>query len=76
MPFEEFKDLLVAMGLPGDDILPTATREEAGLDSLTVVELTLELRQRYGITVAEEEIHAVETVAGVAELIGTRRAGS
>ena len=76
MSFDEFKAVLVAMGIPEEDVVPEAGREEAGLDSLAIVELTLVLRQRYGVVVTEEEVHDAETVADVLALVETRRAAS
>ncbi|MCX4576060.1 MULTISPECIES: acyl carrier protein [unclassified Streptomyces] len=72
MSYEELKNVLVSLGLSEDDISPDATREEAGLDSIAVVELALVLRREKGVAVTEEEIGATHTVADVAALVGAR----
>ncbi|MET8288747.1 acyl carrier protein [Streptomyces sp. NPDC048448] len=72
MSYEELKNVLVSLGLSEDDISPDATREEAGLDSIAVVELALVLRREKGVAVTEEEIGATLTVADVAALVGAR----
>ncbi|MEE1752121.1 acyl carrier protein [Streptomyces sp. SP18CS02] len=63
---------MISLGIPEDDISPDATREEAGLDSIAVVELALVLRREKGLAVTEEEIGAAATVADVAALVASR----
>ncbi|MEU5217342.1 acyl carrier protein [Streptomyces sp. NPDC020807] len=69
MTFDELKQLLTELGLDADDITPEATREEAGLDSLLVVELSLVLRKERGIPVPEEDLYAAATVADIERLV-------
>ncbi|GLW89873.1 acyl carrier protein [Actinokineospora globicatena] len=75
MSFDEWKPVLVSIGLSEDEVTPEATREEAGLDSLALMELSLVLRQRFGVVVTDEEMHEATTVAEVVELVDARRAG-
>ncbi|GAA0700578.1 hypothetical protein GCM10010193_64180 [Kitasatospora atroaurantiaca] len=76
MPFDELKSILVSMGLLEGEITPEAIREEAGLDSLAVAELTLILRRDKGVPVSEEEIHGALTLAEVAEVVNSRTASA
>jgi acyl carrier protein len=76
MSFEELKAMLIALEVPEEDITPEATREEAGLDSLMVVELVMVLRQELGLSITEEEIHGAFTIAGVTAVIDSRQAAS
>ncbi len=75
MSFAEWKPVLVSIGLSEDEVTAEATREEAGLDSLALMELSLVLRQRFGVVVTDEEMHEATTIAEVVELIDARRAG-
>ena len=70
MSFDELKCILIAMGLPEADIVPEAIREEAGLDSLAVAELALELRREHGLVVTEEEITGADTLADLVTIVG------
>jgi acyl carrier protein len=72
MSFEDLKIILISLGLPEDGISLDTTREDAGLDSLAVVELALVLRREKGLAVTEEEIEAASTVGDVAALVGAR----
>jgi acyl carrier protein len=75
MSFEELKTMLTALEVPEEDIILEATREEAGLDSLMVVELVLAL-QEMGISITEEEINGSFTIADVVAVIDGRQAAS
>ena len=72
MSYEELREILISLGLPEDEIRPEATREDAGLDSLAVVELALVLRREKGLAVSEDELAATSTVAEVAALVAAR----
>ncbi|MFC8850453.1 MULTISPECIES: acyl carrier protein [unclassified Micromonospora] len=58
--------------LDADDVYPDASREDVGIDSLAVVELSLALRKRYGIHITDEELLELDTVADIAELMRQR----
>jgi acyl carrier protein len=74
--FDELKRVLESLGLPGAALVPDATREEAGLDSLAVAELGLVLRREHGIDVTDEEIHDAFTLSEVAALVDGRRSAA
>lgn len=61
--------------LDGDGVSPDASREDAGLDSLAIVELSMVLSRRFGIDIADDELLELETVADIAQLIEKRTVG-
>lgn len=69
--FEEIKALLIEKAnIDADKITPTANlKHELGIDSLSSVELTLDLEEHYGIQIEWEEMQNVVTVSDVVELI-------
>ncbi|MFG2115864.1 acyl carrier protein [Streptomyces sp. NPDC048718] len=70
------KDILVnELHIREEDVVPTATREEVGLDSLAVLELATALNERLGIEVYDYELLDAGTVADVARLVAERRPG-
>ncbi|MEU8759657.1 phosphopantetheine-binding protein [Streptomyces sp. NPDC048659] len=74
--YEELKDILVSeLHVRAEDIAPTATREEVGLDSLAVLELAAALDARLGIEVQDYELLDAGTLADVARLMAERRPG-
>lgn len=58
--------------LDADGVRPDASREDAGLDSLAVIELSIVLGQRFGINITDDELLELETVADIVELMGQR----
>ncbi|GAB2745488.1 acyl carrier protein [Kitasatospora kifunensis] len=72
MSFDELKNIMISLGIPESDIRLDAALEDAGLDSIAVVELALVLRREKGLMVTEEEIGAAATVADVAALVAVR----
>ena len=71
--YELLKSILVEdLRLTVDDVRPAAAREDAGLDSLAIVELTMVLNRRLGIDVTEDELLELETVADIAQLMEQR----
>ncbi|MFF9345195.1 MULTISPECIES: acyl carrier protein [unclassified Streptomyces] len=74
--YDELKDILVAdLQVREEDVAPTATREEVGLDSLAVLELATALNERLGIEVHDYELLDAGTLADVARLMAERRPG-
>ncbi|EFE72587.1 MULTISPECIES: acyl carrier protein [Streptomyces] len=72
--FETLKEILasklkVAPGL----ITEEATREEAELDSLAVVELSMLLEKEYGITISDDELMEAENIGEMARMMAERR---
>ncbi len=72
MSFDELKDIMISLGISGSDIHPDASREDAGLDSIAVVELALVLRRERGVQVTEGEIVAADTIGDIAALVAAR----
>jgi len=72
MSFDDLKDIMISLGLGESDIRLDATREDAGLDSVAVVELALVLRRERGVEVTEDEIGAATTIGDVAALLAAR----
>jgi len=58
--------------LDADGVRPDASREDAGLDSLAVIELSIVLSQRFGIDITDDELLELETVADIVALMGQR----
>ncbi len=59
--------LAEALNLPLDKVTPNAKIvDDLGADSLDVVELLSQLEDEYGITIPDEEVEALVTVADVA----------
>ncbi|MFD4371335.1 acyl carrier protein [Streptomyces sp. NPDC058486] len=74
--YDALKDILVGdLHVREEDVTPTATREEVGLDSLAVLELATALHERLGIEVHDYELLDADTLADVARLMAERRPG-
>ncbi|MEV6876109.1 acyl carrier protein [Amycolatopsis sp. NPDC051128] len=56
-----------------DEVRPDASREDAGLDSLAVVELSMVLSQHHGIEITDDELLELETVAEIVALMEQRK---
>jgi acyl carrier protein len=73
--YETLKSILIEdIQLSEDDIRPEATFDEAGLDSLAVVELSIVLGKRYGLEISDDELIETATIGGIAELMARRSA--
>ncbi|MFD5556202.1 acyl carrier protein [Streptomyces sp. NPDC059578] len=71
--YDTLKDILITdLHLAEEDIRPEASRDEAGLDSLAMVELSMVLSKRIGIEISDDELLEAATVADLAHLIGQR----
>ncbi|UTP36956.1 acyl carrier protein [Streptomyces rapamycinicus] len=71
--YEVLKGILVDdLQMREEDVVPTAGREEVGLDSLTAVELAALLHNRLGIEIHDYELMDAATVADVARLVEER----
>ena len=60
--------------LDAEGVRPDASREDAGLDSLAVVELSMTLARRHGIEITDDELLELDTVADIAALMVRRTA--
>ncbi|MEV0323670.1 acyl carrier protein [Streptomyces sp. NPDC050658] len=73
--FETLKEILVSMLKVSPDLITEdATREEAELDSLAVVELSMLLEKDYGIRISDDELMEAESIGAMARMITERRA--
>jgi acyl carrier protein len=72
--YDALKAILVNdLQVRADDITPTASCVEVGLDSLTVIELASALRTRLSIEIHEYELQELATVGEVVRLMEGRR---
>jgi acyl carrier protein len=63
--FEDLKDILIKrLRMPEAQIKNdrTLSFDALGLDSLALVELQLEVQQRYGFTIPDEDVHHILTI--------------
>ncbi|HEU5392692.1 MAG TPA: acyl carrier protein [Streptosporangiaceae bacterium] len=68
--YEELRTLLIDdLQLNASDLRPEVGREEAGLDSLAVVELSMLLSDRFRVEISDEELLEAATVADIAHLL-------
>ncbi|MCP3817507.1 acyl carrier protein [Streptomyces sp. A3M-1-3] len=65
--------LLDDLKLPADRMSPDAGLDDAGLDSLAVVELSVLLSDRLGISIREAEIEGAATLGQLDLLIEQKR---
>jgi acyl carrier protein len=71
--YELLKTIMIEdLLLDADGVRPDASREDAGLDSLAVIELSIVLSQRHGINITDDELLELETVADIVALMGER----
>jgi acyl carrier protein len=71
--YELLKTILIEdLQLDADEVYPDANREDAGLDSLAIVELSMVLSRRLGVDIPDDELLELDTVADIAELIEQR----
>lgn len=67
--------LAIDLKLDPQKLLPESSPEEAGLDSLGIVELSLMLSDRWGVEIRDDELNAVKTLGALDRLVGERLAG-
>lgn len=65
--------LLDDLKLPADRLSPDASLDDAGLDSLAVVELSVLLGDRLGINIREAEIEGAATLKDLGLLVEQKR---
>jgi acyl carrier protein len=61
-----------ALAYPGADVVPTATFAELGVDSLALVELALDIEQRWSVQMRPADYDRLRTVADAIELVEER----
>lgn len=73
--FDLLKDLMVTkLRLQPEVLVPEATLEEADLDSLTVVELSMLLESDMHVKITDEEILYASNIGEIARLMAERGA--
>ncbi|MFH8797494.1 acyl carrier protein [Streptomyces sp. NPDC017941] len=73
--FDTLKEILVdKLKVDPSRITPQATREEAELDSLAVVELSMLLDKEYGVVISDDELMEAENIGEMARMMTERRA--
>lgn len=71
--YDELTSILVDnIGLAEENLRPDATLDEAGMDSLALVELSLVLENRYGVLISDDELIESATIADIANLVAQR----
>jgi acyl carrier protein len=73
--YEILKEILVTdLRLIDTDIQPDASIEDAGLDSLALVELAMSINNRLGIEIADYELMDIKTIGQIVSLMEERTA--
>jgi acyl carrier protein len=67
--------LTTELKLDPQRLRPESSLEEAGLDSLGIVELSVTLSDRLGVEIADDELNAVKTLAALDRMVGERLTG-
>lgn len=78
-PFNELEEkiqklLVDILGVEPEKVTPEATLEDAGADSLDVVELEMELEDRFHIEVPDKALNVTSTFADLVALVERLRA--
>jgi acyl carrier protein len=69
-------DILVTdLQLDPQALHPESRLEDAGLDSLTLVELSVQLRDRSGVQIGEDELSSAATVGALDRMVAERLNG-
>lgn len=72
--YEVLKDILVdEFQIRAEEVLPTASRTDVGLDSVTMVELAALLSSRLAIEIHDYELADADTLAELARVVEERR---
>jgi acyl carrier protein len=71
--YELLKTIMIEdLQLDADAVSPDASREDAGLDSLAMVDLSVALSRRLGIDISDDQLFELKTVADIARLMEQR----
>lgn len=65
---------IVKKTLGAEDVRPDAKLDDLGADSLAVAELALAIEEAFAITIPEDDLVSIRTVADVAAYVRKRRA--
>ncbi len=75
--YELLKTIMIEdLQLNAAGVHPDASREDVGLDSLGVVELSIVLSRRLGIEISDDELLELKTVAEIVQLMEQRTAAA
>lgn len=71
---EKVREILVeSLHIKGEDVIPTARlNEDLGIDSLSSIELALEIESSFNIKIEDEELMTLKTVQDVIDIINSK----
>lgn len=73
--YELLKTIMIEdLQLDASAVSPDASREDAGLDSLAMVDLSVALSRRLGMDIPDDQLLELRTVADIARLMEQQRA--
>ncbi|OCN04575.1 acyl carrier protein [Erysipelotrichaceae bacterium MTC7] len=72
---EDVKKVLVeAINVDADDVKPEANlKDDLGIDSLSAVELALELETEFDVRIEDEELAKLETVQDIIDIVNAKK---
>lgn len=72
---EEIKKVLVdALNVDAEDVTEKANlKDDLGIDSLSAVELALELETEFDVKIDDEELAKLETVQDIIDIINSKK---
>lgn len=73
---EKIKEVLVdAIDVDAEDVKPEASlKDDLGIDSLSAVELAMELESAFDIEIGDDELAKLETVKDIIDLVEKKQA--
>ncbi|WBB32613.1 acyl carrier protein [Parvimonas micra] len=71
---EKVREILVeSLNIEGSEVVPTARlNEDLGIDSLSSIELALEIELEFDIKIEDEELMKLQTVQDVIDIINSK----
>ncbi|WP_371650751.1 acyl carrier protein [Streptomyces mirabilis] len=73
--YDQLVEILARLhDVPADRISPEATIAELGVDSLTMVEISIRIERDLGVAVGDDELRSDLTLVDLAGLVDARRA--
>ncbi|MDF9824704.1 acyl carrier protein [Breznakia sp. PF5-3] len=75
MMIEDIKKVLVeAINVDENDVKPEANlKDDLGIDSLSAVELALELETEFDVRIEDDELAKLETVQDIIDIINAKK---